>query len=88
MVFMAFVAGASGVTLLTNSGASIWTAITGGYSTTIGDFDMSYVKNNSSTNSIEPSNDHIRIYQKAKFKLENKKGGSSLSTLITHINNE
>ena len=78
------VARAEEVTLTTNATASTWTGDANGYVSVIGNFEVSYLKANSTSNCVAPSEDHIRVYKNADFKITGL-NGETITKLVLNV---
>lgn len=54
-------------TITTSSASGTWSGNADGYSATIDGFTISYQKNESTSDCVAPSSDHIRVYKNAKL---------------------
>lgn len=75
-------ASADNKTLTLNATASDWTGDENGYTTTLEGFEISYLKNESQSNLIAPSDDHIRVYKNAMLQIKGLQGETITSVVM------
>lgn len=85
LVFSTGMALADEKTIQTNATSGTWTGDANGYTATIDGFEISYLKNESTSDLTAPQSDHIRVYKGAQLVIKGVNGETITKVVLNCI---